>query len=172
MCKILHYFYGVRWLNGSAPGCEPTVPGLNPASLNLQEHASSWLVGQQGLHSNCRLVSEGWQRQKIYKKININKDFTLYWVLLPISHTWATACEWWGMSNESEKWHIQCIYLLSYYILWLLLLFYNICIYTHAIVRVFSTSCFCWLHLHPWQSEILYMKINTYIEKNESIGII
>ena len=45
---------GVWRLNGSAPGCHSAVPGLNPASLNLQEHVSSLLGSQQGWHSNCR----------------------------------------------------------------------------------------------------------------------
>ena len=77
---------GVWWLNGNAPDCHSAVPGLNPASLNLQEHVSSLLGSQQGWHCNCRLASEGQQRQKSKIKQNNKeeKNVMLHRPLIPI----------------------------------------------------------------------------------------
>ena len=50
---------------------KPAVPGSNPASLQPAGTCHSLLGSQHGLHDNCRLASEGRQRQlntKIQKK--------------------------------------------------------------------------------------------------------
>ena len=55
---------------------KPAVPGSNPASLQPAGTCHSLLGSQQGWHDNCRLASEGPQRQKIkYKKITRRKNF-------------------------------------------------------------------------------------------------
>ena len=46
---------------------KPAVPGSNPASLQPAGTCHSLLGSQQGWHDNCRLASEGQQRQKIQK---------------------------------------------------------------------------------------------------------
>jgi len=50
---------------------KPAVSGSNPASLQPAGTCQSLLGSQQGWHDNCRLASEGRQRQKIqkYRKI-------------------------------------------------------------------------------------------------------
>jgi len=87
----------VWWLNvgcggsivgcgGSIVGCggsmvvhqavKPAVPGANPAYLQPAGTCQSLLGSQQGWHDNCRLASEGRQRQKntkIKKKIRKEK---------------------------------------------------------------------------------------------------
>ena len=59
---------------------KPAVPGSNPASLQPAEQCYSLLGSQQGWHDNCRLSSEGRQRQTKYKntkKIIIRKKSKL-----------------------------------------------------------------------------------------------
>jgi len=51
---------------------KPAVPGSNPASLQPAGTCHSLLGSQQGWHDNCRLASEGWQRQKNTKKFPKN----------------------------------------------------------------------------------------------------
>ena len=46
---------------------KPAVPGSNPASLQPAGTCQSLLGSQQGWYDNCRLASEGRQRQKIQK---------------------------------------------------------------------------------------------------------
>ena len=46
---------------------QPAVSGSNPASLQPAGTCHSLLGSQQGWHDNCRLASEGRQRQKKYK---------------------------------------------------------------------------------------------------------
>ena len=57
---------------------KPAILGSNPASLQPAGTCHSLLGSQQGWHDNCRLASEGRQRQKIqkYQKI-IGKNFAL-----------------------------------------------------------------------------------------------
>ena len=50
---------------------KPAVPGSNPASLQPAGTFRSLLGSQQGWHDNCRLASEGRQRQ-INTKIQKN----------------------------------------------------------------------------------------------------
>ena len=57
------------------------VPGLNPASFQPAGTCHSLLGSQQGWHDNCRLASEGQQRQKntkIQKKIIRNFFLNCY----------------------------------------------------------------------------------------------
>jgi len=49
------------------------VPGSNAASLQSVGTCHSLLGSQQGWHDNCRLASEGRQRQKKYNKNNKKK---------------------------------------------------------------------------------------------------
>ena len=62
---------------------KPAVPGSNPASLQPAGTCHSMLGSQQGWHDNCRLASEGWQRQKKYKNTNkiIRKKETKLFIL-------------------------------------------------------------------------------------------
>ena len=57
---------------------KPVVPGSNPASLQPAGTCHSLLGSQQGWLDNCRLASEGRQRQKIqkFKKIIRKKDLS------------------------------------------------------------------------------------------------
>ena len=52
------------------------VPGSNPASLQPAGTCHSLLGSQQGWHDNCRLASEGRQRQKKNTKIPKNNKKT------------------------------------------------------------------------------------------------
>ena len=65
---------GMWWLSRGCGGwmvvhqtVKPAVLGSNPASLQPAGTCHSLMGSQQGWHDNCRLASEGRQRQKIKK---------------------------------------------------------------------------------------------------------
>ena len=71
---------GMWWLNRGCGGSmvvhqavKPAVPGSHPASLQPAGTCHSLLGSQQGWHDNCRLASEGRQRQIIQKYPTNNK---------------------------------------------------------------------------------------------------
>ena len=65
---------------------KPAVPGSNPAYLQPAGTCHSFLGSQQGWHDNCRLASEGRQRQ-LNTKIPKNNKKKKHLILISRLHS-------------------------------------------------------------------------------------